>query len=44
MKRLTAYVLLTVLVLSGCGAQMSPDEAQESIQVIAMDTAMLITT
>ena len=44
MKRLTAYVLLTVLFLSGCGAQMSPDEAQESIQVIAMDTAMLITT
>ena len=41
MKRLTAYVLLTVLFLSGCGAQMSPDEAQESIQVIAMDTAML---
>ena len=44
MKRLTAYVLLTVLFLSGCGAQMSPDEAQESIQVLAMDTAMLITT
>ncbi|WP_325200186.1 FAD:protein FMN transferase [Oscillibacter sp.] len=44
MKRLTAYVLLTVLFLSGCGARMSPDEAQESIQVIAMDTAMLITT
>lgn len=44
MKRLTAYVLLPVLLLSGCGAQMSPDEAQESIQVIAMDTAMLITT
>ena len=34
MKRLSAYVLLTVLFLSGCGAQMSPDEAQESIQVI----------
>lgn len=44
MKRLTAYVLFLALLLSGCGAQMSPDEAQESIQVIAMDTAMLITT
>lgn len=44
MKRLTVSVLLLALLLSGCGAQMSPDEAQESIQVIAMDTAMLITT
>lgn len=44
MKRLTAYVLFLALLLSGCGAQMSPDEAQESIQVLAMDTAMLITT
>lgn len=44
MKRLPAYVLLALLLLSGCGAQLSPDEAQESIQVIAMDTAMLITT
>ena len=44
MRRLAAYVLLLALLLSGCGVQMSPDEAQESIQVIAMDTAMLITT
>lgn len=44
MRRLTAYVLPLVLLLSGCGAQLSPDEAQESIQVLAMDTAMLITT
>lgn len=44
MKHLTAYVFLMLLLLSGCGAQLSPDEAQESIQVIAMDTAMLITT
>lgn len=44
MRRLTAYVFLLALLLSGCGAQLSPDEAQESIQVIAMDTAMLITT
>jgi len=44
MKRLTVSVLLLALLLSGCVAQMSPDEAQESIQVIAMDTAMLITT
>lgn len=44
MRRLTAYVFLLALLLSGCGAQLSPDEAQESIQVLAMDTAMLITT
>lgn len=44
MKRLTAYALLLALLLAGCGAPMDPDEAQESIQVIAMDTAMLITT
>ena len=44
MKRLAIYVLLAALLLSGCGAQMDPDAAQESIQVIAMDTAMLITT
>ena len=44
MRRLAFLVLLAALLLSGCGAQMSPDEAQESIQVIAMDTAMLITT
>ncbi len=44
MSRLTAYVLLLVLFLTGCGGAVDPDEAQESIQVIAMDTAMLITT
>lgn len=44
MRRLAVSILLTALLLSGCGAQMSPDEAQESIQVLAMDTAMLITT
>lgn len=44
MKRLVVYALLLALLLSGCGPQLSPDEAQESIQVIAMDTAMLITT
>ena len=43
MRRLALSVLL-LLLLSGCGGQMSPDEAQESIQVLAMDTAMLITT
>ena len=44
MSRLTAYVLLLVLFLTGCGGAVDPDEAQESIQVLAMDTAMLITT
>ncbi len=44
MKRLTAYVLLLALLLAGCGGSADPDTAQESIQVIAMDTAMLITT
>ena len=44
MRRFAIYILLAALLLSGCGAQMSPDEAQESIQVLAMDTAMLITT
>ena len=44
MKRLPAYVFLLALLLTGCGAPLDPDEAQESIQVIAMDTAMLITT
>ena len=44
MKRLPAYALSLALLLSGCGGSVDPDEAQESIQVIAMDTAMLITT
>lgn len=44
MKRAVLYILLTALLLAGCGAPPDPDEAQESIQVIAMDTAMLITT
>ena len=44
MRRLALYLLLLTLLLSGCGASIDPDEAQESIQVIAMDTAMLITT
>jgi len=44
MRRLALSLLLLLLLLSGCGGQVSPDEAQESIQVIAMDTAMLITT
>ncbi len=44
MKRLTAYVLGISLLLAGCGGPVDPDKAQESIQVIAMDTAMLITT
>lgn len=44
MKRIVIYFLLTALLLTGCAAPMDPDEAQESIQVIAMDTPMLITT
>lgn len=44
MKRLVLYIGLAALLLTGCGAPADPDEAQESIQVIAMDTAMLITT
>ncbi len=44
MKRLTAYALFLALLLTGCGGSADPDTAQESIQVIAMDTAMLITT
>ena len=44
MRRLATYVLLLALLLTGCGGSVDPDKAQESIQVIAMDTAMLITT
>lgn len=44
MRRLPAYVCLLALLLAACAAPADPDKAQESIQVIAMDTAMLITT
>lgn len=44
MKCSALFVLLLALSLSGCAAPADPDTAQESIQVIAMDTAMLITT
>ncbi|MCI9578936.1 MAG: FAD:protein FMN transferase [Oscillibacter sp.] len=44
MKHFTAYVFLLALLLTGCGGAVDPDTAQESIQVLAMDTAMLITT
>lgn len=44
MKRPIAFALLLALLLPACAAQADPDTAQESIQVIAMDTAMLITT
>lgn len=42
MKRLLASCLVTVLALglSGCGG-ISPDQAHESIQTFAMDTAMI---
>ena len=44
-KRITALLLaaLAVCGLTGCGGTRNPDEAQESIQVIAMDTAMVLT-
>lgn len=44
MKCPPLFALSLALVLSGCAAPADPDTAQESIQVIAMDTAMLITT
>lgn len=43
MRHLILYVLLLAL-LGGCAAPVDPDTARESIQVLAMDTAMLITT
>jgi len=42
MKRPIVFALL--LVLTACAAPADPDRARESIQVIAMDTPMLITT
>ena len=44
MKRFFALLLAALLAVAaaGCGT-MDPDEAQESIQVIAMDTAMIFT-
>lgn len=44
MKRLCALLLAALLAagITGCGT-MDPDEAAESIQVIAMDTAMIFT-
>ena len=43
-KRIGALLLALAAVsgLAGCGTR-DPDEAQESIQVIAMDTAMVFT-
>ena len=47
MKRFAAAALAALMAagLSGCGWQtVDPDEARESIQVIAMDTVMIFTT
>ena len=44
MRRLILYVLALLTLLTGCGAPADPDTARESIQVLAMDTVMLITT
>ena len=46
MRRFAAAVLAVLMTagLTGCGWQtVSPDEARESIQVIAMDTVMVFT-
>ncbi len=42
MRRLCTFIM--ILLLSGCAARADPDTAQESIQLIAMDTPMLIST
>ena len=43
--RISCFCLALLLTLTGCAmTPADPDTAQESIQVIAMDTAMLITT
>ena len=41
MKKICALLLAALLTTAaGCGVMLEPDEAEESIQVIAMDTAM----
>ena len=47
MKRFAAALLAVIMMvgLTGCGWRtVSPDEAREVIQVIAMDTVMIFTT
>lgn len=44
MKKICALLLAALLTTAaGCGVMLEPDEAEESIQVIAMDTAMTFT-
>lgn len=44
MKKICALLLAALLTTAaGCGVMLGPDEAEESIQVIAMDTAMTFT-
>ena len=44
MKKICALLLAALLsTAAGCGVMLEPDEAEESIQVIAMDTAMTFT-
>ena len=45
MKKVCTLLLAAMMMVAaaGCGTLMEPDEAQESIQVIAMDTAMTFT-